>query len=361
MKSMVGALLIGAMLTVAQHDQERSAFDDASSSVSADGRYIAFATFARLADADVDDASDVYVLDRDRQQVTLESTVVPETDGATRGCVHPRLSGDGRYLVYETADQIVLRDRHGNTEQIVGPGHRPLISADGRIILLTSGHDVFLQNVESPTVTRVGADVPGLDAALTSSTSASVSADGRLVAFASRPRHATARTHESAVFTTDIEHNVTRRIGAGWTPAISADGRYVAYVRDERRRTHIFVTDLHDGTTRMITKSVRGGAANGSSASPALSSDGRFVVFQSEASDLVQEEDFNLLWDIFLYDQSTGTTTRVSGDRDQAWMEPSVAPSIGAGGSIVTFSSRHPTGAADKGNDYDLYVVEVRR
>jgi Tol biopolymer transport system component len=160
------------------------------------------------------------------------------------------------------------------------------------------------------------------------------------------------------VFIADVERSVTRRIDAGWSPAISADGRHVAYLHNERGRVHVVVTDL-GGTTRTITRSVRGGAANGSSAAPALSSDGRFVVFQSEASDLIQGEDFNLLWDVFVYDRSTDTMTRVSGDRDEAWMEPSVGPSIDARGSIVTFSSRHPTGAVDKGNDYDLYVAMI--
>ncbi len=123
---------------------------------------------------------------------------------------------------------------------------------------------------------------------------------------------------------------------------------------------HIFVADLNTGATRVITNSVRRGLANGPSARPVMSSNGRFVAFQSEASDLVAVEDFNLLWDVFVLDRTTNAITRLSGDRDEAWMEPSSGPSIDATGSVVAFSSRHPTDASDKRNDFDLYVATIQ-
>ena len=83
------------------------------------------------------------------------------------------------------------------------------------------------------------------------------------------------------------------------------------------------------------------------------------MVFQSEASDLIVADDFNLLWDVFVFDRTTGATTRVSGDAEGEWMESSAGPSIDARGSVVAFSSRHPTDASDKRNDFDLYVVTV--
>jgi hypothetical protein len=83
------------------------------------------------------------------------------------------------------------------------------------------------------------------------------------------------------------------------------------------------------------------------------------VAFQSEASDLVAGEDFNLLWDVFVFDRTTGAMTRVSGDPGEVWMEPSGGPSIDGRGSVVAFSSRHPTDASDKKNDFDLYVATV--
>jgi Tol biopolymer transport system component len=126
-----------------------------------------------------------------------------------------------------------------------------------------------------------------------------------------------------------------------------------------RRQPHVYLADVETGATRVITNSVRRGLANGASGKPKMSSDGRFVVFQSEASDLVAAEDFNLLWDVFVFDRTTDTMTRVSGDPEGVWMEPSGGPSIDARGSVVAFSSRHPTDASDKSNDFDLYVATL--
>ncbi len=140
-------------------------------------------------------------------------------------------------------------------------------------------------------------------------------------------------------------------------PSLSGDGRFVAFVGYSNRVPHIFVADLIAGTTRVITNSVRRGLANGQSAQPAMSSNGRFVAFQSEANDLVALEDFNLLWDVFVLDRTTNAITRLSGDQGEAWMEPSSGPSINGTGSIVAFSSRHPTDASDKRNDFDLCTL----
>ena len=62
---------------------------------------------------------------------------------------------------------------------------------------------------------------------------------------------------------------------------------------------------------------------------------------------------------MFVFDRTTGAMIRVSGDREEVWMEPSGGPSIDATGSVVAFSSRHPTDASDKRNDFDLYVATV--
>ena len=79
-----------------------------SSAVSADGRFVAFTTYSQLVPADADNSSDVYVLDRARQQVTLES---PDTGEYTGDSSHPGISGDGRLVIFERANVVVLHDR----------------------------------------------------------------------------------------------------------------------------------------------------------------------------------------------------------------------------------------------------------
>jgi Tol biopolymer transport system component len=114
------------------------------------------------------------------------------------------------------------------------------------------------------------------------------------------------------------------------------------------------------GTVRAVSNNARGRLANGGSANPGMSFDGRFIVFQSDANDLVDAEDYNLLPDVFVFDRATGAMARVSGDPDGAWLEPSDGPSIDNLGTVVAFSSRHPTDASDKRNDFDLYVATFR-
>jgi Tol biopolymer transport system component len=208
---------------------------------------------------------------------------------------------------------------------------------------------------------RVSDDLQGLDEASASSVSPAASADGRYVAFTSRPPFQSSDTRAPRVYVRDTTLNLTRFVAAGWKPSISGDGRFVAFVGTANRMAHIFLADLQTGTTRAITKSMRRGLANGASANPVISSDGRFIAFQSEANDLVAADDFNLLSDVFVFDRTTSAITRVSGDPEGVWMEPSIGPSIDATGTVLAFSSRHPTDASDKQNDFDLYVASVTR
>ncbi len=356
MKSLA-ALVLGAMLTIEQHDGHRAGQDGGSVSVSADGRYIAFVTYARLAEADTDAASDVYVFDRMHQQVTFESA------GAARAanCLHPHISGDGRYVVYQADSTVVFRDRLQDDTRLAGDGRQPSVTDDGRTVVFTRHSHVYAMDVRSGETRRVNLDVPAPNGTTVSSISPSASADGRYVAFAAIPPFAGPRPPASDVFVRDTQTHGTRHVGHGWSPSISGDGRYIVFVGPSDGLNHVFLADLQTGATRLVTTSVKRGRANGSSANPRLSANGRFIVFQSEASDLVPEEDINLLWDVFLHDRVTGTTSRISGDPGGVWMEPSIGPAIDGSGSIVAFSSRHPTGVEDKDNDFDLYVLTLAR
>ena len=76
---------------------------------------------------------------------------------------------------------------------------------------------------------------------------------------------------------------------------ISGDGRYVAFVSQASNLVmggnpewaNIFIKELQTGTTTLISSTWSGAPANGESRSPAVSADGRYVAFQSEASNLV--------------------------------------------------------------------------
>ena len=100
---------------------------------------------------------------------------------------------------------------------------------------------------------------------------------------------------------------------------------------------------------------------------PAISGDGATIAFQSLASNLAcqdkcraGEQDSNLLWDVYVRDQRTGHSSRVSGAGPDEWMEPSRAPSLDASGRVIAFGSRHPRDDLDDGHDEDLFIRLVR-
>lgn len=369
MKGGALALVAGTLLTVDQGDLHRTNMDHASAAVSADGAFVAFTTYAQLVAADADASSDVYVFDRAAHRITLESADAGNVRGDTS---HPGISGDGRIVVFDHANTIVIRDRGLAVTTIVGSGNEPVVTEDGSRVLFSAASvdsatapdangphtDVYSVDVKTGRTRLVSVAMQGLDPAFTASVHPTASRDGRYVAFASRSVVG-GRRGLPRVFVRDTELNVTRLVADGWDPSLSSDGRYIAFTVASKLGPQISVADLQSGDTRIITTSVSGGPGNGVSGKAKMSGDGRVVAFQSEASDLVTSDDFNLLPDVFVFDRAGGTTTRVSGDAAEAWMEPSGGPSIDAHGSVIAFSSRHPTGASDKRNDFDLYVATL--
>jgi hypothetical protein len=129
--------------------------------------------------------------------------------------------------------------------------------------------------------------------------------------------------------------------------AISADGQVVAFVSwatnlvtgDKNGVSDIFVHDRSTGVTERVSVNSSGGEANGPSDVPALSADGRYVAFECLASNLVSG-DHNGVWDIFVHDRSTGATQRVS--VDSSGVEGNghcYGPSISRDGQVVAFGS----------------------
>jgi Tol biopolymer transport system component len=147
-------------------------------------------------------------------------------------------------------------------------------------------------------------------------------------------------------------------------PAVSADGRFVAFVSsadnlsdaDNDSVKNLFLRDTLNGTTTLVSRAtgVGGVSADADSLRPSISSDGRYVAFVSAATNLSDEDDppsGPTVSDIFVRDSQTQTTTLVSrrdGLAGVAGAADSDHPSISDSGTKIAFHS-----AADNLSDED--------
>jgi Tol biopolymer transport system component len=348
--------------------------------LSANGRYVLLnAQATNLVPGDTNERWDVFVHDRSSGVTTRVSVSSSEAQAhATRdpwgGSTAGGISANGRFVVFQSdapnlvagdtngVPDVFLRDRRtGRTSRVSlgfhgrqanGPSGDAAISADGRYVAFTSrasnlvAHDtnkifdVFVRELATGRTTRVSVTGRGAQASCQGgceSTEPALSANGRYVAFESSATNLVqGDTNGLAdVFVRDRRSGRTERVsvtragkqaGADRTnngsnaPAISADGRYVAFhsadsnlVRGDTNRTFdIFVHDRRTGRTSRVSVSGNGRQANGESlGAPSVSADGRYVAFTSLASNLVPG-DRNGITDVFVRDLRAGTTTLAS-------------------------------------------------
>jgi len=252
---------------------------------SADGRYVAFtSTATNLVPDPTNGTPHVFVRDT-RQETTALVSVDSDGNLANAISVAFAISGDGRYVVFASvATNLVAGDTNGVA-------------------------DVFVRDMVAETTTRASVDSDGNEANGLSNFSA-ISADGRYVAFQSEASNLVSgdTNGDDDVFVRDIVNETTTRVSldiAGGeannhsrSPAISADGRYVAFASeasnlvtgDTNGAQDVFVRDTTAGTTTRASVDSDGNQANGLSESPAISADGRYVAFESLASNLVSDD-----------------------------------------------------------------------
>ena len=421
----------GHIATLVQQDRLAGAFDVRSAGISAGGRHVVFTSYARLLPADANLVRDVYVFDLSTGQLTLESRGAGGTV-ANGESSSPDISGDGRYVVFVSSagnfaetqippgmPRVFLRDRETGTTRLLttnasgepanGYSGNPAISADGTTIVFESAATdlvveadpaentvgVYLIRRSSGVRVRLNVSSQGKVRA-GQSVSPSVSGDGRYVVFMSRADLTCTDTPSclsepsdgnglADIYLRDTATNMTTRVsrshagrdpdGPSYHPALSGDGRHVAFVSDASNLTRdarkhvasVYVRDVVTGVTELVSRNASGHQANGASLQPVVSHDGSTVAFQSLASDFLCKDqcqagqrDANLVWDVFVHDRHTRRTIRASADGVDEWMEGSRAPSLDETGGVIVFASRHPFDDQDDAPDEDLYVRLTR-
>lgn len=125
--------------------------------------------------------------------------------------------------------------------------------------------------------------------------------------------------------------------GASGSPSLSADGRFVAFDSgatnlvpgDTNEASDVFVRDMATGAIERVSLA-SGGQANGHSYDPAISSDGRYVAFSSRAANLGPAG-------IYLHDRLSGATVLVSRDALVRALGDTFWPVISGNGARVAF------------------------
>ena len=297
----------GTLEIASVNSNERAGNDESlESAISADGRFVAFTSFAsNLARNDTNGRSDVFL--RDRQAGYTERVSVASDGSQAKGYSwQPSVSADGRFVAfYSTASNLVPDDRGGMA-------------------------DVFVRDRQTRETRRVSEAADGTPAN-GYSVQPVVSANGRYVAFVSAARNLVAGDSNGLidVFVKDLASGAVERVsvatggaqakGPSFEPAISADGRYVAFesfasnlvAGDTNGHNDVFVHDRETHTTRRVSEAPNGTPANDDNWTPSISEDGRFVAFRSDATNLAAS-DGNQSSDVYVTDlgpRETGGTS----------------------------------------------------
>ena len=343
--------------------------DSRSPSISADGRFVAFQSDAtNLVPDDSNGDFDIFLHDRLTGSTELISVASDGSQG-DRSSYNPAVSWDGRYVAFESFAgnlspvdggyrDIFIRDRQtGLTELIsretdgsdaIGHSYDPTISADGRYVAFSSDansldssnggdanngeRDIFVRDRETGKTESVSlATNGGLSDGRSSSPA--ISADGRYIAFESRASNLVAgdTNANEDIFVRDRITGTTERVsvtsgggqileGSFFRPAISGSGRYVTFYSDSETLessgagiAHIFMHDRQTRLTTRVTTTLLGGLGNDDSWDSSVSNDGRYVAFESDASNLI-ENDTNTRRDVFVRDMEGSELMDSDGD-----------------------------------------------
>jgi Tol biopolymer transport system component len=317
--------------------------------LSHDGRYVAFLSAARdLVPGDTNARTDVFVHDR-QENTTTRVSVATDGTQADADSQDAFIAAGGRYVVFTS------------TATTLAPG------ATG------TNRKVFVHDRETGTTTEVSVRPDGTSAAMDSSY-ATISADGRRVAFSSQAKDlvpgATTQNLLSA-YVRDLGTGTTERLPSGFVKgwvSISADGRYVGYMDsrsdivtgDTNGKADVFRYELGTGAVARVNVAPNGTEADKDSGlvpqGVPMSADGRYVLFESAATNLVAG-DTNARRDVFVRDTQAGTTTRVSVDGTAASASAAnyVGSITGDGGAAV-FTSELSLEAADTNAASDIYL-----
>lgn len=288
--------------------------------ISADGRFVAYASQAtNLAPGDTDSRPDVYVLDRSTVELEVVTTGVADRTHWPRGLT---VSADGNRVAF-AQHGLWLWDRAADTVQVAARGEDPVLSSDGRFLAWWTGNTLL------------------------------------------HP--------EAMVFVRDLETGETEivslgRPGGSLSPSLSADGRFVAFLTfgvPVAAGLDVVVVD-RDALAGVLAPDSLLGVADGYE-DVSLSADGRYVAFAFTggftADDGIPCRDLDsAARGIYRWDRASGTIKLMTPNMEGApSLDAHLKPKISGNGAFVVFASRASDLVAGDANGlYDVYVRDAR-
>jgi Tol biopolymer transport system component len=296
----------------------------------------------------------VFLRDLQAGTTVLASANSSNTGSGNRASYSPAISVDGRYVLFRSLatnlasgsfstgyENLFLRDMQLGTNYVLTQTTRvrPLgdMTPDGRFVAFygtVSGNSTNLCVWDSQAARLVFTNA----APYFGVGNIAISPDGNRFAY----------TTASLSTLTAID----RVTGTNWAignlaggphpgPRFSGDGRFLVYVTTVNRTNQVYLYDLQYVTNFVVSHACNSSAAAyGASDWPAISSDGRFVAYRSSAGNIVIG-DTNGLPDVFLYDRLNSATTLVSVNRfgTGAGDNRSLAPVFSGDGQTLVFQS----------------------
>ena len=352
-------VLVSSTLKGASGDEESGGIFGRQA-ISRSGRYVAFESRASdLGPADTNDDWDIYVWDRKKGSKVRASVAFGGDAGGASG-LNSHLSANGRFVVFQSSDTDLV---------------------DGGDAGFDS--DIFVRDLKKGVTTRVSVDSAGVEAAEGQSHNPFVSASGRWVVFqADAPLVPDDDNELADVYLHDRKEGTTVRVsvdsagaqveGDSLGASVSANGRYVVFestapdlVENDRNGDNdIFLRDMKLGTTVRLSVNAAGEEGDDVSTQAMISGNGRYVVFASTATNLV-ENDGEGNFDVFLRDLKLGTIERVSvnGEGDDL-AGSSAVPSISHSGRFIAYESDAPNlpiDADDTNGVADVFLLDRKK
>jgi Tol biopolymer transport system component len=351
-------------------------------SLSADGRFVTFASSATNLVSGDDGTFDVFRKD------LATGEIVKLTEGGNGDSFRSAMSADGEVIAFDSAAGNFSEDDTGQSNvftatasgeielaSIVNNRYAadPSLSDDGTLLAFTGTatgraetgdpapvetitERVFVRDLTDGSLIEASTDANG-NYANGASRHGEISGNGVFVVFDSTADNLlpSEDTNPFAdVFIKSLADGSIRLVSAddsgnqGYdamrNPTVSADGRYVAFetkwafaADDDNDSWDVYLKDMQTGELELISRSADGELGDGTSHGASISADGRTIAFRSAAGNLVDDDGNGSGFDVFVKDLETGVLQRFEVLDDGGANLNLLAPSLSGDGQFVAY------------------------